>query len=167
MIKIKETKKDLWQEIDECGDLRFCFNCSTCISGCPASNADPPLLIRNLARMVVLGLEDELLDEDTPWTCVTCSQCEELCPMDVKPFELCLAIRRWQSHNDETRIPPSLPELFSRGYTQAVEKSHELRRSVGLEPLATIDTCPEKHAKFKEMLRAIELIQENAYMFKD
>ena len=64
MLKLAETKKTLWQEISESGDLLYCFNCNTCISGCPASEADPPLLIRDLVRKVVFGLEDELLDDD-------------------------------------------------------------------------------------------------------
>ncbi len=167
-IDLAETQGDLWREIFDNENLRYCFNCSTCISGCPASNADPPLLIRNLARMVILGMEDELLDEDTPWTCVTCSRCEEMCPMDVKPFELCLAIRKWQCENDPTRIPPSLVELYERGYTQAVEKKGELRVQLGLpEKLPALTEYPEKLEKFREMLMRTKVISTNDYMFKD
>ena len=167
MINFEETSKDLFKEVDECGDIRFCYNCRTCISGCPASNANPPLLIRNLARMILLGMEDELFEEDTPWTCVTCSQCEEMCPMDVKPFELCLALRRWQSKNDETRIPPSITTIYSEGYTQAVSKVKDLRESVGLSELITIDKLPKMHEQFKAMLRQTEIVKENSYMFND
>ena len=167
MADLSEAKNDLWKQIYDSDDLLHCYNCSSCISGCPASEADPPLLIRNLARMVILGLEDELLDEDTPWTCVTCSRCEEMCPMDVKPFELCLAIRRWQSANDETRIPPSLVELYNRGYTQAVEKNTEQRKALGLpEKLPVITDFPELLKKFQEMLMKTPVISENDYMFK-
>jgi len=167
MADLSEAKNDLWKEVYDSEDLLHCYNCSTCISGCPASEAEPPLLIRNLARMVILGLEDELLDEDTPWSCVTCSRCEEMCPMDVKPFELCLAIRRWQSANDETRIPPSLVELYNRGYTQAVEKNTEQRKSLGLpEKLPVLTDYPELLQKFQEMLMKTPVIAENDYMFK-
>jgi len=166
-MDLSEVKKDLWKEVFNQEDLLYCFNCSTCISGCPASEADPPLLIRNLARMVILGLEDELLDDDTAWSCVTCSRCEEMCPMDVKPFELCLAIRRWQSTNDETRIPPSLVEIYHRGYTQGVEKNGEQRKSLGLpEKLPTITEYPDQLKKFQEMLLKTPVIAENDYMFK-
>ena len=166
MIDLAEANTSLWQEVDEAGDLRYCFSCGTCISACPASNASPPLLIRRLVRMVVLGLEDELLDEDTPWTCVSCSKCEELCPMGIKPFEIGLAIRRWQCRNDETRIPPSTVELYKRGYTQAVEKADELRESVGLtEKLPTLGEDPERLDAFREMLMQIEIIEDNDYMY--
>lgn len=119
-IEFAESRSDLWKEIYDSEDLHHCFNCSTCIAGCPASHGDPPLLVRNLARMVILGLEEELLDEDSPWACVSCSRCEEMCPMDVKPFELILAIRKWQSYNDVSYFPTSVVEIYKRGYTQAV-----------------------------------------------
>jgi heterodisulfide reductase subunit C len=166
VIDLKQTKQRLWQDVCDREDLRYCFNCSTCISGCPASNANPPLLIRNLVRMVILGLEEELLEEDTPWSCVTCSRCEEMCPMDVKPFELCLAIRCWQSRNDETRIPPSIVEIYSHGYTQAVGKNREQRKSLGLpEALPVLSDYPELLDQFRKMLMQTNVISENDYMF--
>ena len=165
MLKLAEANKSLWHDVWEGGDLLYCFNCSSCISGCPASEADPPLLIRNLARMVLLGLEDELLEEDSPWLCVTCSRCEEMCPQDVKPFELLLAIRRWQCREDDTRLPPVLPELYERGYTQAVEGG-EMREAVGLEKLAAISEYPDLLKKFQAMLMEIEIVKKNDYMFQ-
>jgi heterodisulfide reductase subunit C len=168
MIDLADANKGLWREVTEHNDIRYCFNCGTCIAGCPASNADPPLLIRSLVRMVLLGLEDELLEEDTPWSCVTCSRCEEMCPMGVRPFEVCLEIRKWQCHNDETRIPMATAEVYKRGYTQPVEKVEELRASVGLtEKLPTIDQFPELHAGFQAMLMEVEVIQDADYMYKE
>jgi heterodisulfide reductase subunit C len=166
MIDLTTANNELWKEVSETNDIRYCYNCGTCISGCPASEAEPPLLIRTLARKVLLGLEDDLLEEDTPWICITCSKCEEMCPMGVKPFELCLAIRRWQCRNDETRIPQSLPELFERGYSQPVEKAKALRKSVGLEELPTLVRFPELLKKFQSMLRETAIVRENDYMFK-
>lgn len=167
MIDLATANKDLWEEVTEHGDIRCCFSCGTCVAGCPASNADPPLLIRRLVRMVLLGLEDELLDEDTPWTCVTCSRCEEMCPMGVRPFELCLDIRKWQCENDETRIPMATAEVFQRGYTQAVEKVGELRASVGLtDPPPVITDQPELLKKFQAMLMETKVIQDADYMFQ-
>jgi heterodisulfide reductase subunit C2 len=157
--------KDLWKAIYNTGDLHHCFNCSTCLSGCPASHGDPPLLVRNLARMVILGLEENLLNEDTPWACVSCSKCEEMCPMDVKPFEMILAIRQWQSANDETRVPPSIVEIYKRGYTQAVGVNTDLRDKLGLPELKTITNNPEQLKMFQEMLMKTPVVSANDYMF--
>jgi heterodisulfide reductase subunit C len=166
MINLNEAKKDMWREVNAAGEIRHCFACSSCIVGCPASEAQPPLLIRNLARMVLLGLEDDLLDEDTPWTCVTCSRCEEVCPMGVNPFELVLMIRRWQCRNDATRLPPSIVEIYHRGYTQPVDGADEVRKSVGLTgKLPTLSAFPDLLKKFQDMLMEVELIKANDYMF--
>lgn len=160
-----EAIKDLWKDVDKVGDLLNCFNCSTCLSGCPASYGDPPLLVRNLARKVLYGLEEELFEEDTPWACVSCSRCEEMCPMDVKPFELILHIRMWQSTNDETRVPPSITEIYRRGYTQAVATNEELREQLGLKPLPTITKDEEQLKMFQEMLMKTPVVEANSYMF--
>ncbi len=166
MIDLSDANPDLWREITELEDIRYCYSCGTCVVGCPASNADPPLLIRSLVRMTLLGLEDELLDEDTPWSCVTCSRCEEMCPMGVRPFEINLALRKWQCKNDETRIPPATAEVFLRGYTQAVEKSEKIRATVGLnDKLPCITEYPDVLKRFQDMLMEIEVMQDNDYMF--
>jgi len=168
MIDLEEAEivPDMWKVLFESHDVRYCYNCGSCVSVCPAATADPPLLMRRLARLVLLGLEDELLDDDTPWSCISCSKCEEVCPMGVRPFELGLAIRRWQCRNDETRIPPSLPEFFKEGYTQPVAKAVELRKSVGLPEMPTIDKYPEMLEGFQEMLMKTRVVSENGYMFK-
>lgn len=165
-MDIKESAiQDLWKDIYATGDLQHCFNCSTCIVGCPASFGDPPLLVRNLARKVMLGLEEALFEEDTPWACVSCSRCEEMCPMDVKPFELILAIRMWQSANDETRVPPSIVEIYKRGYTQAVGVNQDLRDSLGLPELNTITKNPAQLKMFQDMLMKTPVVSANDYMF--
>jgi heterodisulfide reductase subunit C len=137
------------------------------LSGCPASHGDPPLLVRNLARMVVYGLEEDLLNDDTPWACVSCSRCEEMCPMDVKPFEMILAIRRWQTLNDETRVPTAIVEIYKRGYTQSVGTNTELRKSLGLPELQTITKKPEMMKLYQEMLMKTPVVSENDYMFNE
>ena len=168
MIDLSKANKNLWKEIsEEVGDIQRCFNCGTCVAGCPAAEGESPLLIRSLARMVLLGMEEELMEEESPWLCVTCSACVEMCPMDVKPFEICLAIRRWQSCKDETYIPPSVGEIFSRGHTQPVEKVQELRLSVKLEEVPpTVIEFPELLSKFQDMLEQTEIVRNNNYMFR-
>jgi heterodisulfide reductase subunit C len=168
MIDLTGVNPDLWREIvGHCGDVRKCFNCSTCVSGCPAAEGNPPLFIRNLVRKVLLGLEDSLLEDETPWLCVTCSSCEEMCPMGVRPFEVCLAIRRWQSRNDETYIPAAVAEIFQTGHTQALGQVQARREAVGLDGVPpTIVRFPEMLRSFRNMLRKTDLVRDNEYMFR-
>jgi len=158
---------ELWREITEgCGDILHCFTCSTCVAGCPAAEGSPPLFIRNLVRKALLGLEDSLLEDETPWLCVTCSSCEEMCPMGVHPFEVCLAIRRWQSRNDDSYIPAALAEVFETGHTQPLDNVRERRRAVGLDEVPpTIARFPELLERFREMLRDTDVVKDNGYMF--
>lgn len=167
MSELVKINTDLWREIDDTGDVLKCYQCGTCVGGCPASEAEPPLRIRKLVRMVVLGLEDKLIEEVTPWICVTCTSCEEKCPRDIRPFEIGIAIRRWQARKDETYIPAPATEVFQTGHTQAVGKVQELRKSVGLEELPpTIVKFPELLAKFQDMLEETEIVKNNKYLFK-
>ena len=36
MVLAEESTKNLWLDIYNTGNLHYCFNCSTCVSGCPA-----------------------------------------------------------------------------------------------------------------------------------
>ncbi len=169
MIDLTKIDASLWREISgSCGDIRKCFNCNTCAAGCPAAEGSPPLFIRNLVRKVLLGLSESLLEDETPWLCVTCSSCDEMCPMGVHPFEVCLAIRRWQSRNDETFIPAAITEIFETGHTQALGQVRERRKAVGLDEVPpTIVRFPELLKKFREMLRNTDLVKDNEYMFRE
>lgn len=173
MIDLAEANTNLVNEVfgdnlDKVGDIRKCYNCATCISGCPAAEGDPPLLIRRLVRKVLLGLEDDLLDDETPWSCVSCNCCEEMCPMGVHPFEVGLAIRRWQCSQDETYLPPSLPEVWEIGHTQSVHKQGVVRKSLGLaESPPSVVVTDGAMEGFRNMLRDTDIVKENSYMFKE
>jgi hypothetical protein len=87
--------------------------------------------------------------------------------MGVHPFEVGLAVRRWQCRKDQTYLPPSLPEVFSTAHTQAVHKVKDLRKSVGLpEQPPSVVTMPEAMKRFQEMLRATKIVQDNDFVFK-
>jgi len=71
----------------------------------------------------------------------------------------------WQSANDETRVPPSITEIYRRGYTQAVATNEELREQLGLQPLPTITKNEEQLKLFQEMLMKTPVVAANDYMF--
>jgi len=167
MIDLSKANKNLWQEVcGKAGDIWKCFACGTCVGGCTASEAETPLLIRSLVRKVLLGLEDDLLEDATPWMCVTCNHCEEFCPMNVHPFQVILAIRRWQVKKDDSNVPASIVSIYTNGHTQAVDKATELRKSVGLEEVPpSIVKFPELLQKFRAMLKETDIVKEYDYMF--
>ena len=68
--------------------LNACFSCGTCTAGCPISEVFPAYSPKKLAKMVKLGMKDEALSNPYIWYCVTCHNCEQRCPQDVKFFNV-------------------------------------------------------------------------------
>lgn len=74
-------------------DLGRCIACGTCSSGCPVhaqrSDFDP----RKIIRMILMGMEDELVRDGTIWLCSTCYTCLERCPQKVGCAEIITEMR--------------------------------------------------------------------------
>lgn len=66
--------------------LDACFACGTCTAGCPISEIFPEYSPKKLAKMVQLGMRKEVLSSPHMWYCVTCHNCEQRCPQNVKFF---------------------------------------------------------------------------------
>jgi len=63
-------------------NLDLCLTCGACTGGCPASslmNLDP----RKLLRMVLLGMDEEVLSTPWAWVCTMCARCYSVCPMKI------------------------------------------------------------------------------------
>lgn len=69
-----------------------CLTCGSCASACPIAGVDE-LDPRKAVRMVVLGLEEELIESQWPWKCTLCGKCEEACPMNVEIVAMFRAVR--------------------------------------------------------------------------
>ena len=68
--------------------LNACFACGTCTAGCPIHEIFPEYDPRKLAKMVKLGMRKEVLSSPYIWYCVTCHNCEQRCPQNVKFFNI-------------------------------------------------------------------------------
>ncbi|MCP4647987.1 MAG: hypothetical protein GY852_09700, partial [bacterium] len=74
----------------------------------------------------------------------------------------------WQCKEDETYIPPSLPEVWEIGHTQSVHKQGELRKSLGLaDAPPSVVVTPGAMEGFQKMLKETEIIKSAPYMFKE
>lgn len=71
-----------------------CYNCGNCTAVCSLSTTDTSFP-RELVRMSVVGLEDELKSSLKPWECYYCGECSTHCPQDANPGELMMSLRRW------------------------------------------------------------------------
>ena len=161
----EERDPELIKQIVKVGgeDLLKCFQCGTCIADCPTGVADEPLSVKRLIYIAKLGLAEKLIEDETPWMCVTCTGCEERCPRDARPFEIVLAIRRWQCMEDETYIPQALTEIYERGHTQNVV--NPMREELDLPEIKTVATREELLERFRQLLRETKIVREHGYMF--
>ncbi|OQY51704.1 MAG: hypothetical protein B6230_04230 [Desulfobacteraceae bacterium 4572_89] len=68
----------------------YCFSCENCTNVCPVvMNYEDPgkalnMLPHQMMRSLGLGLTDLALGSNMLWDCVTCYQCQEHCPQNVK-----------------------------------------------------------------------------------
>lgn len=137
------------------GDVLKCYQCGTCVGDCPAVFSN--LHIRRLMKYSIYGLEDLLLEDTGVWDCTTCLQCSERCPEGASPFDLVLAVRRFQGQSG--RLPEELRaitySILLTGHSVSIEDKHmKARLKVGLEEV------PPTIAKDPKMLEELRIMAE-------
>ena len=73
--------------------LAACLQCGTCGGSCP-SGSDMDTTPRRLFAMVAANMEDEVLDTNTPWYCVSCYYCTVRCPQNIPITDFMYTIKR-------------------------------------------------------------------------
>ncbi|GAB1404421.1 hypothetical protein MASR1M74_16000 [Lentimicrobium sp.] len=78
------------------GAINFnaCYNCGTCTAVCSLSTPENSFP-REMVRLSVLGMEEELTASLKPWLCYYCGECTTYCPQTAHPGELMMSLRRW------------------------------------------------------------------------
>lgn len=116
-----------WVEARTPGDsrLEMCIQCGTCGGSCP-SGQDMDHTPRQLFAMLRAELEEEVLESNTPWFCVSCYFCTVRCPQEVKITDIMytlktLAIAEGRSHANTAR---DFSESFI-GYVERYGRSFE------------------------------------------
>ncbi len=86
---IEPDFKDRLGRSDQADTFLACFGCETCSTVCPVvAGYDNPrvalgLLPHQIMHSCGLGLKDLALGSNMLWYCLTCYQCQELCPQGV------------------------------------------------------------------------------------
>jgi heterodisulfide reductase subunit C len=93
-ISPKGRRREFVKKVKELSgqNLQLCYQCGMCSGNCPAaSNMDiSPRRIIELAR---LGLEEEIANSKTVWTCASCLACAVNCPRGFDLSKVMEAIR--------------------------------------------------------------------------
>jgi heterodisulfide reductase subunit C len=74
-------------------ELRACMQCGTCSASCPNSHA-MDLTPRRMWRMILCGLEDEVLESNTFYLCSSCYSCTLRCPRGLPLTSAMAALKR-------------------------------------------------------------------------
>ena len=84
------------------GNFDLCFTCGTCASGCPATGLegmDP----RKFVRMVILGMDQEVMTTPWVWMCTGCQRCVYACPMKVDIPQMVYLVRQSWPREDRPK----------------------------------------------------------------
>ncbi len=125
-------------------NIKYCFQCGTCTSGCPVAELDSKYNPRRIIRMAILGMRERVLSGDFIWLCSTCYTCYERCPQDVRITEVMnalknMAVRAGYIH-PAFRAQAELIAGHGRLY-EVDEFTNEKRAEVGLPALPS--SAPE------------------------
>jgi heterodisulfide reductase subunit D len=72
--------------------LRTCIQCGTCSASCPTAYA-MDYTPRQLWKLILLGLKDEVVNSRTFWLCTTCKACTVRCPRGIDLTETMLMLK--------------------------------------------------------------------------
>lgn len=100
-------------------DLSACYQCRKCTSGCPVSGmakCTPAEMMRRLH----LDQNDELLDSDLLWMCVSCETCSARCPMGINVAAVMDALRKIALEHGAAKGEGNVP-LFNKAFLKTVE----------------------------------------------
>ncbi|MDH7476781.1 MAG: 4Fe-4S dicluster domain-containing protein [Candidatus Bathyarchaeota archaeon] len=118
--------------------ITFCYQCGTCASSCPVAKITEKFNPREVIRLALLGMRDEVLSGDAIWLCSSCYNCQERCPQKVEIADVIYALRNIAIR--EGHVPNIYSEfaagLMSEGRIVPISKFLEKKRpEYGLPPL--------------------------------
>ena len=136
-----EFRRELARKVE--GNLAgFCYQCGACVGDCAAAMYTDDFNPREIMLMVLYGLGEELLVEDSIlWECTNCYNCHERCPQEVKPVEVIISLKNMLA--DKDIYPASVNKIITTfekegrtvSYNPAIDK---MRERFGLPPLPKI-----------------------------
>jgi heterodisulfide reductase subunit C len=109
ILRIKPENKVFRDRVKELSgeNTDLCFQCGACSSGCPIVQ-EMDYLPSKIIRLVQLG-QEEALESNTIWVCMTCFNCEVLCPRGIDIANVMEALRQLVLRQKYNRL--SLDEL--------------------------------------------------------
>ena len=107
-ISEKTMKSDFVEKLVKLSgqNIYKCFQCGTCGGACPMSG-ELETMPRKIMRMAQFGLEDNIGETKTCWTCASCHTCTVTCPRGIDLARVMEAIRQLTLRKNENYVEPS------------------------------------------------------------
>ncbi|MFX0113040.1 MAG: 4Fe-4S dicluster domain-containing protein [Candidatus Hodarchaeota archaeon] len=148
-----EVASELESEITKIvEELRPCYQCAQCSSGCPVFLVDPSTNPRAFVEELLLNPSAEIFGSDRIWQCSYCLNCSHVCPHGVDLAHIFMKIRNLAIKMDY-KAPESFVKeaetVYGSGITAEPSKAILKRREkLGLPQLLPTDT-----AEIQKLLR--------------
>ena len=93
-VSPKRLRREFVKKVKELSgqNLQSCYQCGMCSGVCPAA-ANMDISPRRIIELARLGLEEEIADSKTVWTCASCLACTVNCPRGFDLSKVMEAIR--------------------------------------------------------------------------
>ena len=108
----------IWEKVSAC------MQCGTCTGSCPNAHA-MDVTPRQLWRMVLLGLKEEIFKSKTFWLCSSCYYCTLRCPRGLPLTETIGALKR-MAVAEGLSVDKKSP-LFYRSFLNTVRRYGRVR----------------------------------------
>jgi len=106
-ISPKRLRREFVRKVKEFSgqNLQSCYQCGMCSGVCPAA-ANMDISPRRIIELARLGLEEEIADSKTVWTCASCLACTVNCPRGFDLSKVMEAIRLLTLRENVDHIRP-------------------------------------------------------------
>ncbi|MBD3172969.1 hypothetical protein GF326_10900 [Candidatus Bathyarchaeota archaeon] len=138
MIKVTKEGKEFREQVMNtpgAEKLMHCYQCGTCTNDCPIAKRVEEFRPRNIARLVMYGQKDRLMEGDLLYLCAGCYTCYEHCPQEVHVSEIITGLRTI-ALNDGNLFPAFktlMQSVADMGYIYEIDEfENELREDEGL-----------------------------------
>lgn len=145
-IKVTREAKEFRKRVLEtpgAENIMHCYQCGTCTADCPIAKRVSEFRPRQIARLVMYGQKERLMEGDLLYLCAGCYTCYEHCPQEVHVSEIVSALRKLSL--DEGRLLPAFKALMEAvaemGYIYEIDEfENEMREDDDLPPAPEPDT---------------------------
>jgi len=131
-ISSRRIGSEFVKEIEEISgqNLQLCYQCGMCSGVCPAASK-MDITPRQLIELARLGLEQEIVNSKTFWTCASCLACTVNCPRGFDLSKMMEAIRLLTLRKNVDHVRPEQIAPEERGELPQIAMVSGLRKFTG------------------------------------